>query len=998
MSSIRTFLWSNFFLLYLYISPAHAQSTWVDSTFQRMSMDEKIGQLFMIAAYSNRDVAYEKQLEATLKKYHIGGLIFFQGILLKQAQMTNRFQAISPVPLMIGMDAESGIGMRVKQALEFPNQTLLGAIQNQDIIYRIGEAIGQDCRLLGVHVNFAPVVDININPKNPVIGIRAFGEDKRQVSEKAIAYMQGLRAQNVMAVAKHFPGHGDTETDSHLALPTIKHTESRLDSIELYPFKQLICSGLPAMMISHLHVPAYDTSAIPATLSFPIVTQLLREKLMFKGLCFTDAMNMKGVTQGRDKGVGEVQALLAGNDILLFPEDIASAVKKIKEALKKGQLSPSLIDERCKRILAAKEKYVLPYNTPIDTVSLLQRMNTPQDSSLWESTYAAAITLVKNNNQLLPLRRLDTLKIASVNFGDQTITPFTEILSRYTTCTHFSLKKDAPQTTVNQLLKQLSRYNCIIIYNSAARNSAARQFGVSTQLVNFIKSLTGKRIILCHPATPYGLDLYSHLPLDALLVSYSHDKPALQFAAQAIFGGIKVNGKLPVSINHTYPAGIGLSTPKIRLGYQHPESNDMNSRVLQKIDSLCQDAIQQRATPGCQVLVAKDGYVIYNKAFGYHTYKKQRPNQVNDIYDIASVTKITATLPAVMMLYDEQKIALDIPIARYYSRLKETNKANMTIRELLLHMAALKPAFSFFAHAIDYDKLQGRLFSTRPTANNRKKLRDRLYVNTHFQYKDSTFCFEKRNGYQLVCPNFYMHTSFRDSIHELLLNTPLLPQKKYAYSDIGFVLLKDILEEQTGIRFQTFCKKQLWERLGTNDTDFSAHRTLDINRLVPSCQDNLFRKSFIKGYVHDPIALLLGGVSGNAGLFSTANDLAKIMCMYLNHGKYGGEHFIDSTTITLFSSRQLHPSKNRRGLGFDKPEPDTLRNGPTTPKASVSSYGHTGFTGTMVWNDPEHQIIYIFLSNRTFPNEYNDELIKQGYRTKIQEVIYNAIRPTKIIK
>ncbi|WP_052634487.1 glycoside hydrolase family 3 N-terminal domain-containing protein [Sanguibacteroides justesenii] len=963
----------------------------VDSILSTMTLDQKIGQLFMIAAYSNKDADYEKELEETITRYHVGGIIFFQGSPVRQALMTNHLQQLSPIPLLIGMDAESGLGWRIKQAMEFPNQTLLGAIRDNDLIYRIGQSIGEDCRLLGVHVNFAPVVDINTNPKNPIIGIRSFGEKKKNVSQKSIAYMQGLNSQNVMAVAKHFPGHGDTDVDSHLALPLIKFPATRLDSVELYPFKELIEAGVPGVMVSHLNVPAYDTANLPASLSPRIATELLRNQLRFEGLCFTDAMNMKGVTLGRAKGKADLLALMAGNNVLLFPENIAASIKKIKEAIKNGKVSEELIHERCRQLLLAKEKYVMPSYYPIDTNRLIQRLNTPQDSGILQTAYAKAITLIKNNDLLLPFTKLDTLRMASLNFGDRKATAFENMLSNYAPCDHFSISNEASPEKIQQLLKKLASYNCIIIYNSAARNSMARQFGASLQLSNIIKKLKGKRLVLCHPATPYGVDLYSYLPVDAILISYSHDLPAQEFSAQALFGGIRVEGKLPVSINLSYPAGTGLTTPKIRLGYHLPVLSGMDSFVLQRIDSICQAAIQAEATPGCEVLVAKDGYIVYNKAFGYHTYQKKKPNRTNDIYDIASVTKIAATLPTAMMLYDEKKIALDSPISRYYPPIIQTNKANITIREILLHMAALKPAVSFFYHAIDKGKLSGRLFSPRRTKENCQKLRERLYLNPHFSYRDSTFCHEPREDYTLISPHFYIHKQFRDSIHEILLNSELLPQKKYTYSDIGFVLLKDISESQTSTSFDRFCKEQLFKRIGANNTAFQAYRTLNPERIVPSAEDLVFRKSLLKGYVHDPIAALLNGISGNAGLFTNTGDLAKIMAMYLNHGEYGGERFIDSATVALFTSTQLPAKLNRRGLGFDKPEQDASKTSPACAAAPLSSYGHSGFTGTIAWNDPDNKMIYIFLSNRTFPNEYNDKLIQENIRTKIQEVLYKAL-------
>ncbi len=968
-----------------------AQPSWADSTLNTMSLDEKIGQLIMIAAYSNKDSVYEEQLGATIEKYHIGGVIFFQGSPQRQALMTNTYQQDAKIPLMIGMDAENGVGWRIKPAMEFPNQTLLGAIRDTNLIYRLGEAIGQQCRAMGIHVNFAPVADINVNPKNPVIGIRSFGEKKEEVGNRTLQYMRGLQSQNVMAVAKHFPGHGDTDVDSHLALPLIRHTVARIDTVELYPFRQLFSAGIPGVMIAHLNVPSYDSANIPASLSKHIVTDLLRKKLHFEGLCFTDAMNMKGVTKGRTPGEADVEALVAGNDILLFPENVEASVKKIKTAIRKGNLTEKEINEKCKKILEAKAKFVLPYAAPIDTTQLAERLSSPSAKALLQETYAKAITLVKNNGLLLPLTHLDTLRIASVNFGNREARAFESTLEKYAPCTHFSISPGASKEKVEKLVKNLSAYNCVILYNSAARNTASRQFGATMDLVNLIKQLKGKRIVFCHPATPYGIDLYSYLPMDAIIVSYSHDTPAQQFTAQAIFGGINVNGRLPVSINHYYPAGTGLSTPKVRLGYYKPESCQMDSRTLLKIDSICQIAIKTKATPGCQVLIAKDGYIVYNKAFGFNTYDKKKKNTTDNIYDIASVTKIAATLPAIMMLYDQQYIALDSPIVRYSYPIRGTDKEDITVKELLLHAGGLRASFSFFQHAIDWDKIQGRLFTTRYTKTNTRKLRDRLYLNPKFTYRDSTFNFNGGEGYLVVSPHFYIHKHFQDSIHDLILNSKLLPQKKYTYSDLGFVLLKDIVEEQSATPFDVYCRKHLYKRLGAYNTDFNAHFNLDMKKVVPANEDNIFRKSKLHGYVHDPIAALMGGVSGNAGLFSSAEDLAKIMSVYLNYGMYGGERFIDSTTIDLFTQTQLPPEQNRRGLGFDKPETRPNKTGPTCQEAPCSSYGHTGFTGTIAWNDPENQLIYIFLSNRIYPNEYNDKLIKDNIRTKIQEVIYQSI-------
>lgn len=969
---------------------ARGQTGWADSVMQRMTLEEKIGQLFMLPAYSNKNAAYEKELVETVAKYRVGGVIFFQGSPTREALLTNRLQETSRVPLLVGMDAEGGVGWRIQPALEFPSQTLQGAVRDTALIRRVGEAIGEQCRAMGIHVNFAPVVDINVNPRNPVIGIRSFGERKREVSTRSLAFAQGLASRGVMAVAKHFPGHGDTDVDSHVALPVIHHTAERLDSVELYPFRQMFEAGVPGVMVGHLNVPSIERRRVPASLSREVVTGLLREQLHFKGLCFTDALNMKGVTHGRKPGEADAEALIAGNDICLQTANIAAAIQQVKEAVESGRLPLQAIEEKCRRVLQAKERYVLPYPTRVDTTNLVARLNTPTMQAIRQEVFAEAITLVKNKKMLLPLTRLDTLRIASLNFGRERPTAFERMLERYAPCAHFSLQPGATTEETEALLRQLTTYNCVIIYNGAARNTAGYSFGASKQLADLIRRLEGKHIIFCHPAIPYGADLYSHLPISVLLISYAKDTPAQEFAAQAIFGGIRVDGKLPVSINLSYPAGYGLSTPKVRLGYHLPEASGMNSACLQRIDSLCLEAIRMKATPGCQVLVAKDGFVVYNKAFGHYTYEDGRENRTDDVYDIASLTKITATLPAVMMLVDRKTVALDTPIGRYDYDIAHSNKRDLTIRELLLHASGLKASLSFFNHAIDWESFTGRLFSSRYSKTHNMKLRDHLYINPRFRFRDSTFRFTGGEGWQLVSPHFYVHERFQDSIHLLILESELLPRKTYQYSDLGFVLLKDIVESRTGEPFDIYCRDHFYRRLGAYHTTFNPHRTMDLSHVVPSSEDKVYRRCLLWGYVHDPTAALLGGVAGHAGLFSSAEDIAKIMCTYLQHGQYGGERYIDSATVARFTCLQCPREENRRGLGFDKPDPDSTRS-PACPQASPTSYGHTGFTGTLAWNDPEHQLIYIFLSNRTYPNEFNTRLAEENIRTRVQECVYEAL-------
>lgn len=963
---------------------------WIDSTLNSMTLEEKIGQLLVIAAYSNQNERYEEELEKQIRQYHIGGLIFFQGDPVRQVQLTNRYQQAAKYPLIIGMDAEHGVGWRLTSAMEFPKMLVEGALRDDSLVYELGAAIARHCNELGVHINFAPVADINSNPVNPIIGMRSFGEQREEITEKAICYMQGSLSRNVLPVAKHFPGHGDTDSDSHHTLPIISHTREHLDSIELYPYRRMIEADIPAIMTSHLEVRALD-STCPASLSPAVIEGMLKTEMGFQGLCFTDAMNMKGVTQHTPPGEAEVKALLAGNDVLLFPENPAKAVASIRQAVRDSLISEEVINEKCRKVLAAKARYVLPNMYPSQTPGLWSRIHTPADFALKQHLYKSAVTLVENNDSLLPLKRLDTLRIASLNFGEGEVNKFQTTLSRYAPVTHFTSGKTLSEEEIRAWVKRLEPYNCLIVYNAPANNSAARRFGFHAALEKLLQVLKGKRIIFCHPAIPYGLKAYIESP-DAIVVCYDNHLYAQEFAAQGIFGGIRIDGRLPVSITPAYPAGTGITTPQTRLGYLTPEMCGIDKEKLSVIDTLCEAAIRMQATPGCQVLIAKDGQIFYNKAFGFHTYEKKQANHTSDIYDIASVTKITATLPAVMRLYDQRHISLSALLSEYYPALKGTNKKKMTVREVLCHNAGLKSYLPLFPNAIKQEALPGPLFSSCQTNDNDTRLNERLYVNLNFNFKDKSISRTPQEGYEYVSPGIYLHPDYRDTIWQTILRSPLNAKKEYIYSDLGFILLKEAVEHVSGQPIDEYCRENFYRRLGMNHTDFKGAERLNKRLLVPSNVDQIYRRTELCGYVHDPTAALLGGIAGHAGLFSTAEDLAKMMQMYLNNGSYGGENYFLPETVALFTAKNNLFTLNRRGLGFDKPEPDMTKPGPTCGQAPLCSYGHSGFTGIIAWCDPENKLIYIFMSNRTYPNEFNNKLSDENFRTKIQEAIYNAIQ------
>ena len=665
---------------------------WADSVLNTLSLDERLGQLFMVAAYSNKGKQEQAKISQLIQKYKIGGVIFFQGDAASQARLTNKYQSLSEIPLMIGMDAENGLAARLKQTLRFPRQMMLGAIENDDLIYRMGREIGRECRRLGIHVNFAPVLDINNNPNNPVINARSFGEDKENVTRKAHAYMLGLQEEGVMAVGKHFPGHGDTEVDSHKDLPFLGHSRERLELLELYPFDHLIRSGISGIMVAHLNVPALDSLSRSASLSGPMINGLLRQQMGFQGLVFTDALNMRGVRKYYSLGKVDVKALIAGNDVLLFSENVPLAISEIHAAIERGEITQEEVDQHCLKILKAKRWLGLNKFKPVDMNRLWSGLNTQEGLLLRRELAESAITMVKNTNDILPLKRLDTLRIASVAMGTSTRNYFQEYLGRYAHMDFYQIEKDASIDKFAILMKKLTAYDLVIVSKHDGDLRPSRNFGITPQTVTFLNDLSrDKKVIFDLFASPYGLDKYENLDrLHGIVVSYEDTRESQMASAQIIFGGLAAQGKLPVSINDSFPLGTGLLTSHNRLGYALPEQVGLSTLKMLKIDSIAEDAIKRKATPGCQVVVARKGMIVYQKSFGYHTFGKKVRVKNTDLYDLASVTKVAATLPILMQMADEGWVDISKTLGQYLQQARGSNKDTLKLQEILAHQARLK--------------------------------------------------------------------------------------------------------------------------------------------------------------------------------------------------------------------------------------------------------------------------------------------------------------------
>ncbi len=969
---------------------------WPDSVYNRLSPEERLAQLFMVAAYPNNGKEDIRRVSRLIKKYKVGGIIFFQGNPEEVSRLATYYQSISETPLLIAIDGEWGPAMRLSNTITYPRQMALGAINDDDLIYQMGRDIAKQLTYMGIHVNFAPVIDINNNPDNPVINSRSFGENRIQVARKGILYMRGMQDGHVLAVAKHFPGHGDTNIDSHQALPVIPHSNTRLDSIELFPFDVLIKSGVSGIMTAHLRVPALDTIPLPVSLSSRVVDSLLIRKMHFEGLIFTDAMNMHGVADVLDPIQANRKALEAGNDILLMPQEDESTLELLLDSMTNSEFE-NRINLSCYKILKAKQWAVIPeLKTPnLEGKNLIDSLNNPAFQLIRQRLVEKSLTVVSNQHHLLPYQRLDTLHIASVALGCDSGAVFREYLNLYTRVDNFCVTGINNDSAFQFLLDTLRNYNQIILSLHGKPYWSGKNYGLNDQMLALADTILKKYpSVLVGFSNPYLLNRLHYLGSEqALIMAYQNDSIQQSQTAQLIFGGIGASGSLPVSMGSIYPQGTGLTVQSIhRFQYTSPLDAGFDAAKLRKVDSLVADAIAQKAIPGCQVLAARNGKVFLNKSYGYFTYRNQHPVENTDLYDLASLTKIVATVPVIMHLDQENLLSIRDPLSQHLPELDSTNKLKVRIDDVLLHQAGLAAWIPFYQSYLQ-PIYPGQFFSsTRYSEQYPIQLTPNLYVNKHLKYQDSTFSRMREGIYQVEITNsLYMNPSLRDSMFSAIYASDLQKRGKYKYSDLGFILFAEMIRRITHTPLDRIADSLFYSKLGATTLGFTPLKRFGMDQIAPTENDLIFRKQIIQGYVHDPAAAMLGGVSGHAGLFSNANDLAKYMQMLLNGGEYGDEHYFDPEIIHEFTSCVECRNGNRRGLGFDKPEPDASKNGPSIPGISLESYGHSGFTGTLTWVDPSTGIVFIFLSNRVFPDAINNKLLQLNVRTNIQQAIYDAL-------
>ena len=942
-----------------------AANAWADKQMKHLSLEERAAQLLFVRVPTSMKKKQQREFEKYFTHYRVGGVCFFKGSSTNQLNLTKRFQQLSHIPLLVTIDAEWGLGMRLTDCYSFPRQMLMGALSNNNdtLISLFGEEVGRQCRNMGIHINFAPVCDINNNPKNPVIGCRSFGENKKRVARKSLFYARAMQKYGIIAVAKHFPGHGDTDVDSHLDLPNIKHSAAYIDSVDLFPFRHLVNNGIRGMMVAHLQVNALDNRPnLPSSLSERIVLPLLRKAMKFDGLVFTDGIDMNAVSRNYKDGEGAILALRAGNDVILLPIDVKKTLDAIVDEAKRDTAFARIVDDRCHRILREKYRCGL-HKLNLDKLSVPTSKDRERCVQIAERIAQKALTLVYND-YALPLRREQPVVNIAVGNSDTAV------------------------TYLDSALTHRIRASKTVVIHLFANVSSANNYGVSREtirLINQISDIDSVTSILVIYGSPYILESFPnptpknpksvsdiattavdmtlgtrHGP-SAIIMAYQHHSAPIKVVPTVLYGEKPFEGKLPVTVGG-YREGTSLK-PRPRPAespYAKLRQAGMDERCFVRIDSIARAGITAHAYPGCEILVAKDGKIVYNRCYGRQTYDAKSPAiDTNTVFDLASLTKVSATNLAVMMLVDKGKIKLDDKLSTYLPYLKHSNKKNITVRQVLSHCAGLKAFDSYWKQALK--------------DNN-------LYTGK-----------EPPEGYIAVGANTYVSPKLREQVMEQITQSDVTKKAKYVYSDLGFILLADLVEHVSGQSIDVFMQQHFYGPMKLKNTTFQPlQHHIPLSRIAPTENNSDFRKQQIHGYVHDPNAAALGGIAGHAGLFSTAGDLFKLYQMMLDQGTYKGHQYISAATFNTFNSRHFADKGNRRALGFDKP----LISGISTHIASVASqrsFGHTGFTGIMVWVDPEYNLIYLFLSNRVYPSATPNKLSSMNIRTNIQSLIYQSM-------
>lgn len=955
-------------------TPAAQTAHWVDSVYNSMTERQRVAQLFI----PKLDIADNANSRALIKRLvesdGVGGILLGRSTIKGYGTLINYAQSLARVPLFITLDGEWGPSMRLKDAPKFPRNMCLGAIRNDSLLYAYGRETARQCRALGINVDFAPVLDVNSNPANPVIGDRSLGEDPARVASLGLAYSRGMEDGGVLSVAKHFPGHGDTSSDSHKTLPTVDHDRKRLESVDLLPFKSYISAGLSGIMVGHLNVPALDKSGTPSSLSSKITTDLLKKEMGFGGLVFTDALAMKGARSATNNCV---LALNAGADMLLGSSSPTNDIDAVLAAIKAGKVKKSTVEDRVKKILAFKYAMGLTSRQSVDASGLEARVNAPQAEALINRLAAASITVVRNDASLLPIKNIAKRRIAVVNIGAKADNEFSRVCLKYASAATFGYTEGA--ITAADATRLRKDYDVVIAGVFSDLESARASMAALKEC---------KELIPVFFINPYKMAKFAASVADSKTLVLAYENlPALESnAAQALFGGIAVDGRLPVNLKGIAKAGTGVRLAKIRLGYKSATAAGMSERLERKVDSLINRGVATGAFPGAQLLIAKGGDVIIDRAYGFTDNTKKTPVTEETIFDLASVSKATGTLSGLMKAYDKGLYKLDDKASKHIPGLRGTDKEDITVRELMFHESGMPPSLNMFTLMMDTATYTKPLTTSKPDASHSIKIANGVYGHDKAQLRRDLVRTERSDSFPIEIANgLWISPATTDTIMSRIYNASL-GSKKYRYSCLNFCLLMDMEQRLTGKNHDQWVAEEIFEPLGATRTLYRPAGRIDADKIAATEKDTYLRRQTMRGYVHDELADFIGGVSGNAGLFANAGDLAKLCQMMLNDGEYGGETIISPETARLFTET-VSPTCNR-GLGYDKL---WVEDGKTVSGAPTSTYGHTGFTGTCFWVDPDNDIIFIFLSNRVNPTRDNKAYNNLNIRNGLMTALYDEV-------
>jgi CubicO group peptidase (beta-lactamase class C family)/beta-glucosidase-like glycosyl hydrolase len=930
-------------IICFHFSNAQTIKSWADSVLNTMTLPEKIGQLFMIPFSTYSTPEEIEAYETLITTYNPGSIYITKGSAKSHIRQVNKLQLASKVPLLVGMNAEWGLAQTLDSAMQFPIPIVDGANTDDSLIKELGYQIGLQMRAVGAHINFAPNADIDV-PLESTVTNRYFGSDKTDVAQKSIAFADGLHQARVMAVAKHLPG----------IMPESSHIDSKEsfltvgpDSVSFYPYQQLIGNNIGGLLTTHLHFSTREKNKlIPAPISQIFISGIVKSQANFKGLAFTEIPYLQTIVK-KKRGETEKIAFAVGNDILIAPQNLRAAVKKISKLVRKDKTMMARLETTVKKILEAKFEAGLTVEKTVALTNLDEKLFSPSAKLVDHRIRTGAITLLKNESGLVPIQQLDDRKFNLVKIGGD-YAGLERSLNRYIPFNSFTIKDQKDFGTAEASMKDS--------YTVVALKS------INTEVAGWIKKISSQNpTIVCHFGNPNDLKLLQDTPV--LIEGYDAESTG-EVIGQAIFGALPTLGKLPVGIKGVFEAGTHYESVTLgRLTYSVPEDAQMQSSRLTEIDCIVNEALAIGATPGAHVIIARKGKVVFNKSYGWQGVDKKIPVSENTIYDLASITKVTATLQAVMFLYERGMIDINKKISEYLAEFKGTNKKDIIIKDILTHQAGLWP---YFPWHVDI-------------------MKDTAQVKQYFS-KDQS------EEYPFpVSENLFSHKSMRDSMWSWIIKSKMIEKKdrtpyEYRYSDLGLYIMQRLVQKLLNQPLEDFVEQNFYEPVGAPTMGFLPLNRFSPSQIAPTENDKDFRMSLLTGYVHDPGSAMHGGVAGHAGLFSNANDLLKMGQMWLQKGSYGGNQYLRPETVDRFTTRQFETS--RRGLGWDKPTGDWA--GSTGVYCSPKTFGHTGFTGTCVWIDPEFDLVFVFLSNRVHP-EISGKLLSSNIRTRIQDVIYQSI-------